>query len=227
MPRPVKDLGKFVGPYTIPLTVAVAVRWTTTNGKVVRNILHGSITGGFANSSAIAEAVRTSVAGSAAWTAWKPYVYSANSLAGIDIRDMRVVTNPWFPSTGGAVAGTGAAAEVPAGVALCVTLKTAMSGRGYRGRVYLPGLDTTAVTAATGAIVAAANTAAVNFVTAIQTALAASGITLAIAEPPRNAYTSLITGVQFAQRAATSTPVTSITTRSTTFRSQRRRALRV
>ena len=154
-------------------------------------------------------------------------MYSANSFAGIDIRDMRVITNPWFPSTGGVVAGTGAAAEVPAGVALCVTLKTALAGRGYRGRCYLPGLDTTAVTAATGAIVAAANTAAVNFVTAVQTALAASGITMAIAEPPRLGYTSLITGVVIPARPAAVTPLTSITTRSTTFRSQRRRALRV
>lgn len=227
MPRPVRDLGRNVGPYVIPLCVAVALRWNSTNGKVVRNILHGSISGGFANSSPIAQAVYAAVIASAAWTAWKPYVYSANGLAGIDIRDMRVTTNPWFPSTGGATAGTGAAAEVPAGVALCVTLKTAMAGRGYRGRCYLPGLDTTAVTAATGAIVPAANTAAVNFITAVQTALAASGITLAIAEPPRNAYTSLITGVNIPQRSATVTPVTSITTRSTTFRSQRRRALRV
>jgi hypothetical protein len=227
MPRPIRDLGRNVGPYIIPLCVAVAVRWNTTNGKVVRNVLHGTIAGGFANSTAIAQAVFAHILASAAWTAWRPYLYSANSLAGVDIRDMRVITNPFFPSTGGTVAGTGAAAEVPAGVALCVTLKTALAGRGYRGRVYLPGLDTTAVTAATGAIVAAANTAAVNLVTEFQAALTASGITLAIAEPPRNAYTSLITGVVIAQRAATATPVASITTRSTTFRSQRRRALRV
>lgn len=227
MPRPIRDLGRTIGPYTIPLCVAVAVRWQTTNGKVVRNILHGSIAGGFANSTAIAQAVFAAVLASASWTAWRPYLYSANLLAGIDIRDMRIITNPFFVSTGGAVAGTGAAAEVPAGVALCVTLKTALAGRGYRGRVYLPGLDTSAVTAATGAIVPAANTAAVNFVTAIQTALAASGITLAIAEPPRLAYTSLITGVAIPARAAAVTPVASITTRSTTFRSQRRRALRV
>jgi hypothetical protein len=227
MPRPVKDLGRYVGPYVIPLCVAVSLRWTTTNGKVVRNILHGSISGGYANSTTIAQAVYAAIIASGAWTAWKPYVYSANALAGVDIRDMRVTTNPWMSSTGGSTAGTGAAAEVPAGVSLCVTLKTAKAGRGYRGRVYLPGLDTSAVTAATGAIVAAANTAAVNFIGAVQTAMAASGITLAIAEPPRNAYTSLITGVAVPQRAADVTPVTTIMTRSTTFRSQRRRALRV
>jgi hypothetical protein len=67
----------------------------------------------------------------------------------------------------------------------------------------------------------------VNFVTAIQTAMTASGLTMCIQQPPRLAYTGPNTGTPHAARVAATVDVTSISTRSTTFRSQRRRALRL
>lgn len=217
-----------MGQYVVPATVMIALRWNLTNGKISRNVMHASVAGGFASSAAVAQAIYAAIIASAAWTAYKPFVNQGNSLAGVDLRDLRSLNQPVFPSTGAVTPGTGVAAEVPQGTALCVTLKTNLAGRANRGRVYLPGLDTTAVVAATGAINVAANTAAVNFITAVQTAFSASSATLAIWVPPRNGYTSIVTGTVIPARpAASPNTVTTITTRSTTFRSQRRRQLRV
>jgi hypothetical protein len=211
----------------VPNCVQVRLNWTLPNGKIVRNVLHGRVAGGFTATAVIAEAVRAAIIASASWTAYKVYVNAASSLTSVDLRDMRTLNQALQQSTGGATAGTGAAVSLPPATALCVTLRTALAGQANRGRVYLPGIDSAADVSATGAILAAANTAATNFVTAVQTAMTASGLTMCIQQPPRIAYTGAKTGTLHPARAAATVDVTSISTRSTTFRSQRRRALRV
>jgi len=203
------------------------VNWTLPNGKIVRNVFHGRVAGGFAATPTIAEAIRAAIIASASWTAYKVYVNAASSLTSVDLRDMRTLNQPIVVSSGGATAGTGAAVSLPAASAICITLRTALAGQANRGRCYLPGIDSAADVSATGAILAAANTAAVNFVTAIQTAMTASGLTMCIQNPPRIQYTGAKTGTVHLARIAGTVDVTGISTRSTTFRSQRRRALRV
>src|SRR5258708_37146974 len=95
---------------------------------------------------------------------------------------------PVVTSTGAATPGTGIATALPPGASLVISERTAQAGRGFRGRIYLPGLDSSLLTAATGAASAAGNTAAVNFITAGQTALTASALTPSIANPARHAY---------------------------------------
>jgi len=222
-----KDPGRSPGAFVVPNCVQVRMNWNLPNGKVVHNVLHGRVAGGFTATSVVAQAVYAALIASASCTAYKPYVNAASSLAGIDLRDMRTLNQPTLPSTGGSTAGTGVAVSLPPAAAICVTLKTALAGQSNRGRVYLPGIDSAADVSATGAILAAANTAALNFITALQTAMAASGLTLCIQNPPRIAYTGAKTGTVHPARIAGTVDVTSISTRSTTFRSQRRRALRV
>ena len=221
---PPRDLGRIGGPIVIPNCVEVDLVWNLASGKQVKNVLHGSVSGGFVDTAAIAQAVYASIIGSASWTAWAAYVHSTAQLAAVNIRDLRAANLPLVTSTGGATAGTGAATALPPGSAVVVTLRTAGAGRGFRWRLYLPGLDSALLTAATGAASAAANTAALNFVTAVQTAMTASGITLAIANPARQAYTSARTGVLHGARAAGVVAVTSIVTRLTALTSQRRRS---
>jgi hypothetical protein len=197
--------------------------WNLASGKQVKNVLHGQVAGGFAATAAVAQAVYAAIIASASWTAYKPFINAACSLAAVNLRDLRTANMPVVTSTGGATAGTGVATSLPPGVALVISERTALAGRGFRGRVYLPGLDSSAVVAATGAASAAANTAAANFVTAVQTALTASAITLSIAQPARQAYTGR-KGRSISSRSANIQNVTSILARLTALTSQRRRS---
>lgn len=223
MVRVPKDLGRIPGPIVIPNAIEVDLLWNLASGKQVRNVLHGQVAGGFNATAAVAQAVYAAIIASASWTAYKPFINANCSFAGVQLRDLRTANMPFVSSTGGATVGTGVATALPPGVALVISERTAQAGRGFRGRIYLPGLDSSAVTAATGAASAAANTAAVNFVTAVQTALTGQAITLSIANPARQAYTGR-TGRALTARAAAIINVTSIVARLTALTSQRRRS---
>lgn len=216
------DPGRIPGPVVIPNCVAVYVTWTLPNSKTVYNVLHGSVTGGFSATSAVAETIFTAIKGMAGWTSWKANVNSGVSLAAVSLRDMRALNMPIVSSSSGAAAGTGAGLALPPGDALVVTLRTANAGRSFRGRVYLPGLDSTAL-AAGGVAAAGTMTNAKAFVDGVTTQLTASGITLGIAQPHRAQYTSA-KGTSHADRPAAIAPVTSTVVRNNIIDHQRRRA---
>jgi hypothetical protein len=220
---PPRDLGRIPGPMVIPNCIEVDLLWNLASGKQVKNVLHGQVAAGFTATAAVAQAVFAAVLASASWTAWRALINSNAQFAGIQLRDLRTANMPFVTSTGVAVAGTGVATALPPGVSLVISERTAQAGRGFRGRIYLPGLDSAAVTAATGAATPAANTAAVNFVTAVSTALTASAITLSIANPARQAYTGR-TGRAIPLRPNGVINVTSIVARLTALTSQRRRS---
>jgi hypothetical protein len=221
---PPRDLGRIPGPVVIPNAIEVDLLWNLSSGKQVKNVLHGQVAAGFTATSAVAQAVYAAIIASGQWTAWAAFVPTSASFAAVALRDLRTANMPTVQSTGGATAGTSASAALPPGVSLCITLRTALAGRGFRGRVYLPALASNALVTGTGAASAAADTAAVNLVTEVQTALTASAITLSIAQPARQAYTGR-TGRAIAARAANIQNVTSIVARLTALTSQRRRSL--
>lgn len=225
MPQSVKrkDAGRIGGPIIIANCIEVDLVWNITGSKQVKNVLHGQVAGGFTATAAIAEAVRAAIVASGQWTAYKPYVNAGCSFQGVNLRDLRTANMPLVSSTGGSTAGTGAGLALAAGVAACITLRTASAGRGGRGRVYLPGLDSTSLNTTTGNFLAAFQTAAQNFMTEVGTALAASAITLSIANPARQQFTG-ITGTVHPARPANLLNVTSNTMRSLTPTSQRRRS---
>lgn len=216
------DEGRIPGPIVIPNAIQVRLVWTLPNTKVVYNVLHGSVAGGFSATAGVADAVFTALKAHASWTAWRARLSSGVSISGVDLRDLRAPNLPIVPSSTAAVAGTGAGVALPPGDALVVTLRTAGAGRGFRGRVYLPGLDSTAL-AAGGVAAAGTMTDAAAFITAVQSVLAASAITLAIAQPARQLYTGS-TGAVHPARSAGIVPVTAITVRNNIIDHQRRRA---
>lgn len=216
------DAGRIPGAIVIPNTVQVRLIWALPNGKTVYNVLHGSVGGAFSVTATHAEAIFTAIKASAGWTALKARLNTGVSLAGVDLRDLRVANQPLAASTSAASAGTGLGTALPPGDALVVTLRTAGAGRGFRGRVYLPGFDSTAL-AAGGVAAAGTVTDSTSFVTAVQTALTAEGITMGIAQPARQQYTGS-TGAVHAARSAGIQAVTSIVTRNNVFDHQRRRA---
>lgn len=216
------DPGRIPGAVVIPNGIQVRLIWTLPNSKTVYNVLHATVGGGFSATSTVAETIRAAIVASAGWTTLRPLLNSGVSFAGVDLRDLRSLNNPIFQSTGGAVAGTGAGTALPPGDALVVTLRTATVGRGARGRVYLPGWDSTAM-AAGGVAAAGTVTAATGFINAVSTAMSASGATLSIANPARAAYTGT-TGAAHAARTAAMLLVTTVVTRNNIFDHQRRRA---
>lgn len=217
------DGGRIKGSIIIPNAIEVDMLWNLASGKAVKNVLGGQVAGGFTATAAIAQAVYAAMIASGQWTAWAAFVHSTAQFAGIALRDLRTGNNPVVQSTGGATSGTGAGSAMAPGTALVITLRTLFAGRGFRGRVYLPGLDSTVLVAGTGAIAAAANTAAANFITELQTALTASAITLSIKQPARQNYLGR-GGRNIPARAANIQNVTSIVARGTALTSQRRRS---
>ena len=218
------DLGRIRGPLVIPTGIEVDLVWNLASGKQVRNILHGIVAGGFSATTAIAQAVYASIIASGSWTAWAALLHSTCSFQGVNLRDIRTANMPLVSSTGASTPGTGAGVALPPGVALVITERTLFAGRGNRGRVYLPGLDSTALTAATGAATGAANTAATNFMNQVSTSLTASGITLALANPARQQYTGPKSQTLHLARSAAMVAVTSMVARQTALTSQRRRS---
>lgn len=216
------DPGRIPGPVVIPNCVQVRLIWTLPNTKTVYNVMHGSVAGGFTATTVIAQAIFAAILGAADWTNWRAQISSGVSLAGVDIRDLRTAFQPTLQSTGGPVAGTGAGTALPPGDAVVVTLRSAVVGQHGRGRVYLPGLDSTGL-AAGGVASANTVTRAPLFVAAVQTAMAGQGITMAIANPARAGYTGT-TGTVHAARTATLQPVTAIVCRNNVLDHQRKRA---
>lgn len=217
-----EDPGRIAGAKVIPSCVEVRLKWTLPNSKTVFNVLHASVGGGFAASSALIDAAFSAVVASGGWTGWKAKLNTTVSFAGMDLRDLRAANLPLSSSVAAASPGTGAGGALPPGDALCLTLRTAGAGRGFRGRVYLPGLDFSSL-AAGGVLAAATNTAAIAFLTAVQTAMTAQGMTLALAQPHRMAYTGK-TGALHSDRPAAAVSVTSIEARNVIVDHQRRRA---
>jgi hypothetical protein len=216
------DPGRIPGAVVIPNAIQVRLIWSLPNGRTVYNVLHGSVAGGFSATTAVADAIFTALKANAGWTSWRAQLNTGVSITGIDLRDIRTANMPIVASTTAAAAGTGATGAIPPGDALVVTLRTALVGRGARGRVYLPGLDFSAL-AAGGVASATAVTNSAAFVTGVQTVLTASSVTLAIANPARAAYTGS-TGAAHAARPAGILPVTGIVTRNNIIDHQRRRA---
>ena len=216
------DGGRIPGAFTVPNCVQMRLEWTLPSTKLVYNVLHGRVAGGFTATAAIAEAIRAALAAAAAVTTWRTHVSTLVSLSHVDLRDMRTLNMPIVQSTGAALAGTGVGGAIPPGEAFCVTLRTAFVGRANRGRIYLPGLDFSAL-AAGGVASAATSTDAAAFVTAVQTAMTASGLTMCIMQPARQAYTGT-TGAAHAARAAGTVDVAAIVSRNTIIDHQRRRS---
>jgi hypothetical protein len=202
---------------SLVLATAVQVRlFWTLNAIAAYNVLSGIVGGGYANSQAHADALTTAVLGRFTSSGLKALSASTTSLLGAGIRDIRTANQAEFYNTSAPVAGTGAGDPMPNQMAAVVTLRTALAGKSYRGRVYIGGANE-AENDSAGHIVAAYNTAIAAFITGVQTDMATEGITLAVMSRPRTAPPFPVAW------GGAITPVTAITTRDVLWDTQRRR----
>lgn len=196
----------------IPNTVMVRLLWASPTHRPV-NVLGALKTGTVTVNQALANTVGTAIKAAFTSSGQAAVVGTAVSLVNIGLRDISTINLAEFLDSGAAVPGTATGSLLPPQTALVSTLRTANAGRSYRGRVYLMGYVSTGMDAL-GASSVAARTAASNFVNAINTALQASAMQLAVMSRPNPA-----TG-----KVGFSTAVTTVQMRDAIFDTQRRRA---
>lgn len=193
----------------------VTLVWALSGTEYAVNVLHydvgglGTITQAHADDLAAEVSAAFSAAGS-----WQDIAGTVVTLARTTIRDLRTLNRPEFSSVVG-VAGSAASNLLPLASSLVVTLRTALAGRSYRGRVYLPGA-TEANNSATGNADTLAIDAADDFITRLD------AVTLQGTEVVLAIRSAVADGV--ARNPAILTPVTSHAVRDNIWDVQRRRA---
>lgn len=213
---------------------AVQVRLIWSLGpELAINVLNGvasagvTVNQGFANT--LGAAIKSSFTAQLA-----AQMHPSTALQKVGVRDLRQANMPEFRDSGTFVAGTGTGDPLPKQTALCVTLRTAASGKSFRGRVYLGGF-TEAANDANGAILAATTTAALAFLNAVGANFTASGLTVGVLSRPAEHYTVVKTVFHndgttttdtvsnVSAKAGGITAVTAYEARNTRWESQRRR----
>lgn len=176
---------------TIPNCVQVRLLWALgTNGAV--NVLNAIAPGGFVVNQAAANTLGAAIKG-AYTTNWAPRNNTTVSLVRVGLRDRRIPNGTEFLDQGAAAAGTNATdVLLPVQDAFLITLRTAFSGKSFRGRIYLPGL-TEAENIGGGNANSTTETSALAFITGIQSALTASGLSLGVASRGADAAVATLT----------------------------------
>lgn len=220
-------------PLVIPNCVQVRLLCIVSNQGAI-NVLHATKSAGLTITQGLTDTIGAAI--KSAYTANIAPLSNANSsLVRVGLRDLTNPNMPEFLDAGAPVSSAIVADALPPQTALCVTLKTANSGKSFRGRVYVGGWSETA-NSATGTATGGAPANAVAYIQAISAALTTNGLTLAVASRPAYAYvitktttfqdatTQVETIGRGAARNGSATAVTLIQSRNATFESQRRRA---
>lgn len=205
----------------------------STNAQLAMNVLGVVVTGNPTFDQALANTLGTAVK-----TAYTTNLATSQaptaSLVRVGIRDYRTANRPEFRDANAAVSGSAAGDALPSQVALCISLRTASTGKSGRGRVYLPGWSE-AFNVANGIASAGIATAAVTFIQAIDTALKSNGMALGVLSRPAERQTIVRTTFHndgtstvdtlsnVSQKAGQVLPVTLIESRNTNWETQRRR----
>jgi hypothetical protein len=219
------DQGAVGGPVIVPSAAQIGLVWTQEDGRTAHNVLYGRYAGTFAGSVAQANGILTGLTTGAAWTTLAGSLASTGGLAAVTIRNVAIEDQPLIQSSGGGALGTSSGSTLPNEVAACVTLRTAETGPGNRGRFYIPGFATTAL--GSGNVIAAATVVAINnWVATFAGVFSANGYTWVLGLKKRAAYTSSVTGTAHPARDATTKDLVTMACRDNHWDNQRRRGLK-
>jgi hypothetical protein len=220
------DLGAIPGPIQIPDAWQVRLRWSLTNGKTASNVLYGQHSAATAPTPANADALFTAIKTGAGWTTLAAFLAPGTQLLGVSLLDVRVPNNVQVDSSGLAAPGTSASTALPDEVCLVYTIRTAKSGPGGRGRIFIPGWATNAL-GTNGVVAGAAVTALTSWVAGtLSTAINTNVGQACLGLQARAAYTSPVTGRVFPARAATTIPWSAAGGVNNRWDTQRKRGLR-
>lgn len=206
--------------------------WTLPGGGQMVNVI-GVNAGATAINQSTANGLGTAIKGAFNSGLYKNHVHPSVALAAVGIRDIRDINLPEYLDSGAAVAGAATGDALARQVALVVSLRTAHAGRGYRGRIYLGGFDENSEDS-DGTASAALVTDAGTFITAVQGAINAQGMSMAVVGKNKLARSIVTTVTNPDGTTSTKTKsypataghvdtVISIQVRNDTWDSQRRR----
>jgi hypothetical protein len=208
----------------IPQAVQIVLDWALSDGKAAHNVMYGQVTGTVTVNQALANSLHNAITGGA-FGAFAGHLASSTSFVGVTVRDMRAANLPAFQSSVGSTPGTGLAIALPNEVALVVTLRTAKSGRSFRGRLFIPGYALAESIAGNVASPGAVTDTNSWFTSQVSSAIASSGMTPCLGLFHRLAYTSA-GGRPVPERPATTQPITAYVVRDNHWDTQRRRGLK-
>jgi len=170
-------------PLQVPQGAQLRLLWNL-NGSLAINVIGLVITGNPVINQALAETIGSAVKG--AFTAnLAPRLATTAQLVRVGIRDLRSPNLPEFRDTGTIPPGTGVGDIMPPSTAAVATLRTAGSGKSFRGRIYFGGFTETENTV-NGWASPATGTSVVAFVQAIDSAVTGPGFRLAVLTRPQD-----------------------------------------
>lgn len=203
-----------------PNTVKVNLHWTI-HGRPQLNVLHGLFDTVGPVPPGAAQAIFDAIGPALTSTLYASHLAASTRLTAVGVTDLRNSSVPEVLSTGTPVPGTNGTLAMPDQVSFVMTLRTAMTGRSHRGRIYTLGWAIDNVEAdGTAAPNAAAD--AVAWHTAVSAAMSAQGMPLAIRSPALPVRPSK-PGGDLPAKPFEITRVTSIEARDLIFDTNRRR----
>lgn len=219
------DPGHIPGKVVIPNCAELKLVWINTSGKVCFNVCHVRYPGAFDGTVAKLDTLFGAMTTGANWTTVASHLAPTAQFAGLHMRDMGVVDAAEILTTAAGKPGTSTGTALPDEASIVITLKGAKAGPANRGRIYIPGLATTALAA--GNVIAGAVVTGMTswWTSTVRPAITSQGWTQTIANPARAAYTGS-SGAQHPARSAGQVDVVQSTVQDNHWDTQRRRGLR-
>lgn len=208
------------GPIVIPACIQIRQNWVS-GGREWHVVLHGAKPTSGLVDQALATTLANAFTTALTSSGWVTHLPPATQFDGVTVKDLTSANLPEFNSNIAPTAGTGTAAAAPLNAAVVVTLRTAKAGRQWRGRSYLGGFGSDALTTPTQ-IAGAAGTAAAAFVEACRQGTITNGCGMGLAQRALAAGTDSH-GNPLAARAAHLEPITACEMAHGRIDSQRRR----
>lgn len=163
----------------IPQGVLVRLIWAQSTIDTAVNVLGALNPSSIAITQGLTNTIGTAIKAALSTSNLDINLSSTVELRTVGLRDISVPNQAEFLDSGAPHSGTVAGDILPASVSYCVTLRTALAGRSFRGRYYQWGF-TEAQNGAGGVPVSAVQTSTVAFVTAVGNALQSNGLTPAV-----------------------------------------------
>jgi hypothetical protein len=210
------------GPLVINNGIMVKLHWTFA-ARNISNVLIGTLTATPPDFDALANTLFTSIKGLSSTTGWLAECHPSLLLTAVSVKDLRTAHQADHVSSGPSVAGTGTGQPMALNSSMVITERTAMSGPGFRGRVYLAGMISQPTFDGIH-LTQAVSDAGVAFVLGVKNVMATNSIPMGVGQrslaadplaPPGSANAS--------PRASSVIPVTAVLQENLRVDSQRRR----
>jgi len=201
----------------------VTVRWSVEGTEVMNTL---GIAGTASTPPTAAKAAALDAAFKAAFTggAIATMYRASTALISVGVRSYHIDNQPEVSDPGAAVGGTGTEDTLSPSLGAVVTVRTALAGKSFRGRIFVTGL-TELANGGTGTMTQAASNAVQAMIDGWVAALGGQGWQLAVVSRPRPL--KIVPEIRIEARDGGVTPMTSTEIRSLKWGSQRGRAHRL